>query len=258
MEAHRVEERVEDVMSRVEGVEDVISDLPQELLNLVLSFCDARSLCMVGAASRDSPLSVTARRDELWHEHLVAAGIGCIGDQPLRVRYLRWRWAVFGARSQLIACERRELPFLHALGHPRAIGLLPPTLTYGLVCDIVKLHEAADSSTCKYRESAAWIARRTRDPNDVDERRLSAALREAYQRCFPPVAQGARDRRAGGRRRKPSKIASSDVDESEREARDAFAERLSHGAVRTACDTFGRYHVEKSAPTYLRFVATKF
>lgn len=226
-----------------------LDDLPHELLAHVVAALDAKALCAAACVGRDSQLAMVARRDEAWRPHVIAVGIGAIGDQPLRSRYLSWRWAVFGARHQLQLCSEGKLPFLRALGHPRAIDTLPNLLSYGLVCDIVKLQ---GEHAYKYRDGAAWIARRTKDPASVDERRLAAALREVFQRCFPP-AQDRSERRPARRRADCDASATATC-----AAHEALAERLPQAAIRTACDTFGRYSVAKAEDKWLRQNSTTF
>lgn len=232
-----------------------MESLPAELLSSILSECDPQTLHTLCIASTGSALSVAARRREPWELHLNAVGIRPDPGRDARAQYLEWREGVFGPRSRLGACERGELPFLRELGIPHAITELPPLLSFGLVVDIVKLcaqsqPQALDGS--RYRAAAEWIARRAKSA-DVDERRLAAALREAYHRCFPPSpATVAR------RPRKPPRDAEAD-DGDQPDERDALAELLSRPAVRTACDTFGRYHVGKlSEEKWLRCHTTTF
>jgi cation transport regulator ChaB len=117
-----------------------------------------------------------------------------------------------------------------------------------MVCDIVKLQ---GEHPYKYRDGAAWIARRTKDPASVDERRLAAALREVFQRCFPP-AQDKYERRPSRRGDCNSNATAACT------AHEALAERLPQPAVRTACDTFGRYQVAKADEKWLRLNSTTF
>lgn len=226
----------------------MLDDLPLELIAHVVAALDAKALCAAVCVGRDSQLSMVARRDEAWRPHVIAVGIGAIGDQPLRSRYLNWRWTVFGARHQLQLCEQGKLPFLLALGHPHAIVILPVVLSYGLLCDIIKLQ---GNHPYKYRDGAAWIARRTKDPASVDERRLAAALREVFQRCFPPPQD--RSERRSARRGDWNANATAACT-----AYEALAERLPQAAIRTVCDTFGRYQVAKADEKWLRLNSTTF
>ncbi|KAG8470394.1 hypothetical protein KFE25_008815 [Diacronema lutheri] len=247
-------------------------ELPSDVAQSIAGQLDTCSLHCLAMASKSSPLSLAARRDEAWAPHLNAVSVRPVAGRAVWAQYLEWRRSVYGPRSRLAACERGELPFLRELGaraDPHALAALPALLSHGLVVDIVKLCARAQREPAlgsKYVAAANWIARRAMS-RDIDERRLAAALREAVHRCFPPGAQQADRWPARPRLRKQKQgvaaaAASADATPHELEVaeRDALAELLSKPAVRTTCDTFGRYGVSKGATEerWLRHVTTTF
>ena len=84
----------------------------------------------------------------------------------------------------------------------------------------------------------------------MDERRLAAALRVVFQRCFPPHD---RSERRPARRGDCNAAAAAACT-----AYEALAERLPQAAIRTACDTFGRYTVAIADEKWLRQNSTTF
>jgi len=224
-----------------------LEELPNELIFSILGHLDAHSLHCLALAS-NSAMSEAARTDEFWEGWLNSVSVRPRPGIPAWRQFLDCRWSVYGPRFLLSACERGDLPFLSALGD----SALPDMLTYGLVCDVVKqcASRVADAE-CKYRAAAAWIARRSKAPRDVDEKRLAAALREAYQRCFPPgkdahlrqPRRGAKGKAAGAKGESQHELMLAE--------RDMLAERLAQGAVRTTC-------VAKVEHKWLRHHATTF
>jgi hypothetical protein len=83
----------------------------------------------------------------------------------------------------------------------------------------------------------------------VDERRLAAALRDAYQRCFPPGKDA--HQRQPRRRAKAAEAARESQQELILAERDMLADRLSQAAVRTSC-------VARVEQKWLRHHATTF
>lgn len=236
---------------------DDVNGLPLDALRLIVACLDARSLHAASLIGRGAAIARAARDDAAWELH-------CLRDFPehMPVRnsahrhYLTCRERVHGPRYRLRACARGQLPFLSSLGGAHAQSL-PTTLSFGIVCDIVKLHECSES---KYRAAAAWIGRRTAD--GPDEKRLSAALREAYQCVFPPSGtaskadRNARTRSSAGKQIKGPML----VDMGEPGQREAeLAGLLDQPAVRTCVDSYGRFLVAPiREPRWLRHHATTF
>jgi hypothetical protein len=113
----------------------LLEELPLELLLYILGQLDAFSLHCVALASKHSASSDLARTDEMWEVWLNSVSVRPRVGVPAWRQFLDCRWSVFGPRHLLGACEKGDLPFLGALGD----SALPDVLTFGLVCDVVKM-----------------------------------------------------------------------------------------------------------------------